>query len=54
MNTSPNIITKNMLAAEALGIMEEKSITSLVVLSDTQHQAIGVVHLHDILRSGIL
>ncbi|MFT6221075.1 MAG: arabinose-5-phosphate isomerase [Candidatus Endobugula sp.] len=54
MNTSPNIITKNMLAAEALGIMEEKSITSLVVISDAQQQAIGVVHLHDILRSGIL
>lgn len=53
MNTSPNTIGENTLAAEALGIMEEKSITSLVI-SDSQQRAVGVVHLHDILRSGIL
>jgi arabinose-5-phosphate isomerase len=53
MNTSPNTITKNMLAAEALGFMEEKSITSLVV-SNQDKQPAGVIHLHDILRSGIL
>lgn len=53
MNASPNTITEGMLAAEALGIMEEKSITSLVVC-DAQQTPIGVVHLHDILRSGIL
>ena len=53
MNTSPNTITENMLAAEALGFMEEKSITSLVV-SNQDKQPVGVIHLHDILRSGIL
>ncbi|MFT6253880.1 MAG: arabinose-5-phosphate isomerase [Granulosicoccus sp.] len=53
MNTSPNTITANMLAAEALGFMEEKSITSLVV-SNQDKQPVGVIHLHDILRSGIL
>ncbi|MGS2717709.1 KpsF/GutQ family sugar-phosphate isomerase [Eionea flava] len=53
MNTSPNTINEGMLAAEALGLMEDKSITSLVVCN-TQGQLTGVIHLHDILRSGIL
>ncbi|MFT7387936.1 MAG: arabinose-5-phosphate isomerase [Candidatus Endobugula sp.] len=53
MNISPNTIKEKMLAAEALGIMEEKAITSLVVSDPNKHPA-GVVHLHDILRSGIL
>lgn len=53
MNTSPNTINEGMLAAEALGLMEDKSITSLVVCN-SQDQLTGVIHLHDILRSGIL
>lgn len=44
-------ISKNMLAAEALQIMEQHKITALVVLED--HKPIGVVHMHDLLRAGI-
>ena len=45
-------IPAHLLAAEALKLMEEKSITSLVV-SEDQKQIDGVVHLHDILKAGV-
>ena len=44
-------ISKNMLAAEALQIMEKHKITSLVVVEEKK--PVGVVHMHDILRAGI-
>jgi len=46
-------ISANILAAEALNIMEEKSITSLVVVDDAKECVIGVIHLHDILKAGV-
>jgi arabinose-5-phosphate isomerase len=45
-------VSRNMLAAEALGIMETRKITALVV--EDQHHPVGVVHMHDILRAGIV
>ncbi len=45
-------ITGHQLAAEALAIMEAKSITALVVMDDTK-QLVGIVHLHDILKAGV-
>ncbi len=53
MSPNPSYINEQMLAAEALGLMEQRSITALIVADDTQHP-IGVIHMHDILRSGIL
>lgn len=44
-------ISKNNLAAEALQIMEQYKITSLVVVEDKK--PIGVIHMHDLLRAGI-
>lgn len=44
-------ISKNNLAAEALQIMEQHKITSLVVVEE--NKPIGVVHMHDLLRAGI-
>ena len=44
-------ISKNMLAAEALQIMEKHKITSLVVVEESK--PVGVVHMHDLLRAGI-
>jgi arabinose-5-phosphate isomerase len=41
-----------MLAAEALRIMEEHEITSLVVVDD-KHTVTGVVHLMSLLHEGI-
>ncbi len=53
MSPNPSYINEQMLAAEALGLMEQRSITALIVADDSQHP-IGVIHMHDILRSGIL
>lgn len=51
---SKNCKTANegMLAAEALAIMQQFTITSLVVV-DVNHRPIAVVHLHDLLRAGV-
>ena len=53
MSTKPSCITPQVLAAEALGIMEKKAITALIITSETR-QAVGVVHMHDILKAGII
>jgi arabinose-5-phosphate isomerase len=47
MTTQPKTIAKHEFAATALAIMEEKKITSLVVV-DSDRRLEGVVHLHDL------
>ena len=47
MNATPKTIGAHEFAARARGIMEEKKITSLVVV-DPQHKLAGVLHLHDL------
>lgn len=44
--------THGTLAAEALATMQEHAITSLVVV-DNENRPIGVLHMHDLLRSSI-
>ncbi len=53
MTRNPKTITGNILAVKALSIMEKYSITSLIAV-DHDGRTKGVVHLHDILRSGIV
>lgn len=53
MTRNPKTVNQSMLAAEALGLMEDKKITALVV-EDNQHHPVGVVHMHDILRAGVI
>ncbi len=52
MTTHAKTIPPGMLAAEALRIMEENRISSLVVLDEAQSIA-GVLHLMHLLRAGI-
>jgi arabinose-5-phosphate isomerase len=52
MTTMGKTISADMLAAAALKTMENNQITTLFVTNDQQHP-IGLIHLHDILRSGI-
>ncbi len=47
MNAAPRTIAAGELAAKALAILEERKITSLVVV-DTDGKVEGVVHLHDL------
>lgn len=52
MSTKPKTISANTLAAEALKIMETFKITSLIITND--NEPVGVIHIHDILRAGIV
>lgn len=47
MHRGPQIIAADVLAAEALRRMEERKITSLVVV-DRQDHVEGIIHLHDL------
>jgi len=47
MSTHPITISSNLLASEALALMEKHKITSLVVVDDQRHLK-GVIHIHDI------
>jgi len=53
MTRNPKTIMKDTLALKAVSIMEKYSITSLIVL-DVDGKIEGIVHLHDILKSGIV
>lgn len=46
-------INRAILAAEALRIMEDSKISALVV-EDNHHRPIGVLHMHDLLRAGVI
>ena len=47
MVRTPQTISPNLLASEALNLMEKKKITSVVVVDGAQ-RVLGVVHLHDL------
>ena len=53
MTTRPKTIEENILVANALEIMRKNSITQLLVV-DKKSNYLGVIHIHDILREGII
>ena len=54
MKKNPITIDKDTLAASALSIMTSKKITSLCVHKGKKiKKTIGLIHMHDILRSNI-
>ena len=53
MTRSPRTIRESALAAEALNVMEEWKITSLVV-ENADAEIIGVLHMHDLIRAGLI
>ncbi|MBU1075937.1 MAG: KpsF/GutQ family sugar-phosphate isomerase [Spirochaetes bacterium] len=52
MTTEPKMIDKDELVAKALTLMEGK-ITSLVIKNDND-EPVGLLHIHDILKSGVV
>lgn len=52
MTVNPKMITSNDMVVDALNIMEDFSITQLIVTNEDQYM--GVIHLHDILKEGIV
>lgn len=53
MSKNPKVIDSNILATQALNMMESHKITSLVVINEQKHP-IGIVRLQDILRAGVI
>lgn len=52
MTKNPVTVTPTTLAAEALSIMNSKSITTLFVVEATK--PVGILHIHDCLRAGVM
>jgi arabinose-5-phosphate isomerase len=53
MSPNPKVIEREALATRALKVMEDHSITATLIL-DGAGRVDGVIHLHDILRAGIV
>ena len=58
MTKNPLMVNENMPASKALGIMNEKKITSLLVVSDKNYKSKnkilkGIIHIHSLLEKGI-
>lgn len=53
MNPSPKTIDEDALAIDALSMIRKHNITQLVILNETNQYA-GILHLHDLLREGII
>ena len=51
MTIRPLSIGPDLMAADALSLMQEKDVTVLAVL-DTQSKVLGILHLHDLLGKG--
>lgn len=52
MTKNPKTIIPEALAVEALHLMNKNNITQLIVVENGQY--LGMIHLHDILREGII
>ena len=54
MTKNPITIDKNILAAKALGLMNEKKITCLCVTNkNIKDKTVGILHIHNILETNI-
>jgi arabinose-5-phosphate isomerase len=51
MTRNPKTIPRDLLASEALEILNSSKITALIVTD--ANRPVGIVHLHDILRAGV-
>lgn len=53
MTKNPKTLPPHLLAIESFSLMEKYKITSMVITDNTK-KVCGVIHLHDILKAGIL
>ena len=58
MTKNPIVVEPDMLAVEAIAIMNKKSITSLFVVKNKADKddlnVVGILHIHDCLRAGVV
>ncbi|MXO06043.1 KpsF/GutQ family sugar-phosphate isomerase [Flavobacterium sp. HBTb2-11-1] len=52
MSRNPKVVSSETMAVDALNILEDFSITQLIVADNGEYK--GVLHLHDILKEGIV
>ena len=52
MSTQPKLISGNELAMHALDVMRKNNITQLIVTEENEYA--GVIHLHDLIKEGII
>jgi len=53
MTKNPKCVSGDMLAAEALAVMNGSRITSLFVAGEDNRIPVGLLHIHDCLRAGL-
>jgi arabinose-5-phosphate isomerase len=55
MTAHPRTIGPDVLAERAVALMQEKKITSLFVVDpEGSGNAVGLIHIHDCLRAGVV
>jgi arabinose-5-phosphate isomerase len=54
MTRGPRTIGTEALAGEALALMNDRKITCLLVTAEDRTQVIGILHVHDCLRAGVV
>ena len=54
MSRNPKTTGAAVLGAQAVAFMEQYSITSLFVLDYVTNKPVGIIHLHDLLKAGIV
>ncbi len=52
MSRNPKVVEKGELAVNAFSIMEKNKITSVIVMDEGKYA--GLIHIHDVLREGIV
>ncbi len=52
MTKNPTVASPNMLAAEGVNLMQEKSINGLLLCQD--NQVVGALNMHDLLKAGVM
>jgi arabinose-5-phosphate isomerase len=53
MNSSPKTIDQDALAAEALLLMEEKPLKTILAVTNDSGTLVGALHIHDLIRIGL-
>lgn len=53
MNRNPKTIHPQLLAAEAVALMEEKKINGVIVV-DENYRPVGALNMHDLLKAGVV
>lgn len=53
MNKTPKTILPQLLAAEAVALMEEKKINGIIIV-DSENHPVGALNMHDLLKAGVV